>query len=93
MEVKDEAAAVELLRMGEKYTIGKLKEGIEKCLVKKLTIENILERVKLAVELNSKNLEDAAVSFAVKEIDELEKREELNQFPSRILLRINQAKK
>jgi len=91
-EMKD-TEAVELLRAGDKYAVRKLKEEAEKCLVKNLAIENILERAKLAVESSAKDLGDAIVKFAVKEIDEVNKREELNEFPSEILERIIKAKK
>ena len=85
--LKDQAAA-ELFKVADRYGVPKLKDEAEKCLVKHLTLENVMERAKMAVESNSKELENAVVRFAVKEIDEISKREDLRSFSKGILLKI-----
>ncbi len=86
LDLKDEIA-VELFKATIKYSLPKLKIEAEKCLMKNLTVENILNRAKLATEYNGGELETAVVKFLAKEIDEVNKREELNHFPNSILYR------
>ena len=83
-----ESVDVELIKVTHKYSLPKLKIKAEKCLMKSLKVENILERAKVAVEFNARDLETAVVQLMAKEIDEVNKREELNHFPSPILYRV-----
>ena len=85
--MKDEVAA-ELFKASEKYSLPKLKIEAERVLLKNLTVDNILERAKMAVECHGSYLETAVVKFIVKEIDAVHKKFELNLFPSSILYRV-----
>ena len=71
--------ALELFKQADKYTVPKLKAEAEKCLVKILTLENILERAKLAIEYNARDLEEEVVKFVARELDKVTEREELFQ--------------
>ena len=85
--MKDDAA-LELFKTAEKYLVPKLKEEAEKSLVKNLTLENLIEHAKLAIEFKAKDLENAVVKLAVKEIHALHEREQLNLFPNSIIYKI-----
>jgi len=85
--MKDEAT-LELFKAADKYLVPKLKEEAEKSLVKNLALDNLIEYAKLAVEHKAKDLENAVVKLAVKEIDALNEREQLNLFPSSIIYKI-----
>ncbi len=87
LDLKDDVA-VELLKVTNKYSVAKLKAEAEKCLMKNLTAENLLERAKLAVELSARELETAVVRFITKEMVELKKKEELKNFPDSIQERV-----
>ena len=87
LDLKDDIAA-ELLKVSKKYSLPKLKIEAEKCLLKNLTVENILERAKLAVEFKARDLETAAVNFIFKNLDEVKKKEEVKSFPSSIIDRV-----
>jgi len=87
LNLKDEVAA-ELFKVADKYGVSKLKDAAERCLVKNLTVEKLLERAKLACEENSKELENAVVGFAVREIEAVNKRYDLRDFPRSILFKI-----
>ena len=87
LEMKDEAT-LELFKAADKYLVPKLKEEAEKSLVKNLTLDNLIEYAKLAIEHKAKDLENAVVKLAAKEIDALNEREQLNLFPSSIIYKI-----
>ncbi len=83
-----DAVALELFKAAEKYLVPKLKEEAEKRLVRNLTLENLIESAKLAVELQAKDLESVVVKLATKEIETLRGKEEFEQLPSSIIEKI-----
>ncbi len=89
--MKDEIA-MELLKMTDKYSLPKLRIEAEECVIKNLTIENILTRARLAVENNARDLETAVVKFIVKNLDDVKKRQEFDGLPSSILERVENMK-
>jgi len=91
VDLKDNIA-VELLGVTDKYSLPKLKMEMEKCLMRNLTVENILGRAVLAVEFTAQDLETAVVKFIVKNMDEVMKRQELKRFPSSITERVANRK-
>ncbi len=86
-EMNDEVAA-ELIRASEKHSLPKLKIEAERILLRNLTVDNILERAKMAVECHGNYLETAVVKFIIKEIDAVHKKFELNLLPSSILYKV-----
>ena len=84
--------AMELLKVTNKYSLPKLKIEAEKCLVNSLTVENILDRAKLAVEHNARDLETAVVKYIAKNFVEVRKREELKGFPDSINDRVEKMR-
>jgi len=89
--MKDDVAE-EVLRVTNKYSLPKLKTEAENCLMKNLTIENILTRAKLAAENNARDLETAVVKFIVKNLDDVRKRQEFDGLPSSIVERVENMK-
>ncbi len=85
--MKDDVA-LELFKTAEKYLVPKLKEEAEKSLVKNLTLENLIEHAKLAIEFKAKDLENAVVRLAAKEIDTLNEREQINLLPSSVIYKM-----
>jgi len=88
----EEDIAVELVKATDKYLLAELKIEAEECLAVNLTIENIVERAKLAVENSALVLQTAVVNFVAKYIEELNKREELNQLPNSIIYKVCKIK-
>ncbi len=60
--------------------------------MKNLTVENILERAKLAIENNARDLETAVVKFIIKNLEEVKKRQEMKSFPSSVIERVENMK-
>ena len=92
LNLKDEVA-IELLKVSDKYSLPQLKVEAGKYLVKNITVENALERAKLASEENVKELEAAVVKFVSNKIAEGNKKVDVSQFPKPIADKILQNAK
>jgi len=85
--------AFELFQAADKYLVPKLKEEAEKSLVKNLTLDNVIEAAKLAVEFIAKDLESAVMKVTTRELDALDGRGELHLLPSSIIEKISKSGK
>jgi len=87
VEFTDEIAT-DLFILCNKWLFKELEEECEDYLAETLTLENVLERTKLAEKFETQELTNALPSFIIENIIELEKRGDLYQMPPAINVKI-----
>lgn len=82
-----ERLAIELFELADKWSLMSLLQECERFLIENLSVANFFEMSVLAEKFWTSKLMNAVVEFGLKNLEELEKREDFFQVPQCVLVR------
>lgn len=83
----NEKLARELFELADKWSLVTLFQDCERFFMETLSVENFYETSVLTERLWASKLTDALVEFGIKNLEELEKSEDLHKIPQSILVK------
>ena len=84
----DEELALDLLPVVDEYIIKGLKKLLEGYLCKKLTKDNVADILAVADQHEIEGLKEACSNFIVKNMDQIDKENELTKLPKSLLIEL-----